>query len=380
MKFKIAAGFIIPFLIFMASCNSQLAISNSPVFLTISTFAVSSIATPALTLTPSATFLPAQETEVVIPTHVLVADQTHQAFMFTAAPATLEARNVKCKDGFVLEMGLDVIRVSNNQWTLFTCSPKPPSEESQWTPGAVDYGKRYTQIIKTDLTVIWTIQHKIFDYSIIDRPDALLIPYRWTTDGRFLYLFPRYYPGPSGGTDSSFLITRINDLYRINLDTGDFELVLRGEQYGAFALSPNDKLLVYSEHDRPHIIHVKDMEKGADVQVNLNEDIIVAGGFVWNPESTMVVATVGYGKQAGDLYGDLSGTAIFVLNPKDMQPQKVLAKDARVFIPYTCLDNSYWFAQNIVCLYSINDKLDSWNKIFTLNLKTGEVEYLRPFP
>jgi len=382
MKFKLIVSFVIFLLLFLIGCSPQPIVAQTltPTLKPIVTNSPKPTATTNSAVTPSPTFSPAEETKAAVDPKVAKAMQTQENFMFVAVPATLEARNVKCKDGFVLEQGLDVVRTSNDKWTLFTCSPIPQNINDRWTPGVVDYGKRYTQIIKTDLSKTWTIQHNTFDYSTINRPDALMTPYRWTADGKYLYLYPRSYPGGSGGTDSMSLETYINTLYRINLETGEFELVLRNDQYDALALSPDDQFLVYSENKKPDVIHVRNMENGNDLQVKLNEDIIVSGGFVWNSESTKVVVIIGYGKQAENSYDDLSGTAIFVLTPKNMHIQKVLAKDSRIFTPYKCSDNIYWLDKNTICLYSINQELDSWNKIFTFNIKTGTILYLRPFP
>lgn len=301
--------------------------------------------------------------------------------MFTEIPATLEARNVKCKDGFILEQGLDVIQASNDKWTLFTCSPQPQNQDKRWTPGVVDFGTRYTQIIKNDLSKTWTIQHSTFDYSIIDRPDALMIPYRWTADGKYLYLYPRYYPGGSGFPQSAFLNTHINSLYRINLETGKFTLFLKRDQFGAFALSPNDQLLAYSENDKPDVVHIWNIETDTDLQVKLNEKIVAAGAFIWNSESTKVIFFAGYGKQSDNWLDDLSATSIFVLSPQIMHVQKVLAKDSRLFEPSGCFNNDdVWLDENTICLYSTNYELDSWNKFFTFNIKSGSVVFLRAFP
>ena len=306
--------------------------------------------------------------------------QTQENYILVAAPATLEARNVKCKDGFVLELGLDVIRVSNDKWTLFTCSPKPKNKDNRWTPGIDDYGTRYTQITRTDLSQTWTIKHSTFDYSEINRPDALMSPFRWTANGKYLYLYPDSYPDKSGFPQSAALRTHISSLYRINLETGVFELVLRHDQFGAIALSPNDQFLAYSERDKPDLIHIRNMENGNDLEVKLNENIIAAGAFIWDLESTKVVFTIGYGKQGVDWQDDLSGTSVYVLTPQNMHAQKILAKDSRIFIPYECSENIYWLNEYTICLYSNNHQLDSQNKIFTFNIKTGSVELLRSFP
>jgi hypothetical protein len=300
-------------------------------------------------------------------------EQTQVYWVDTAVPATLEARNAKCKDGFYLELPLDVINNSNDSWTLITCSPKPQTEGDQWTPGVVDYGTRYTQIIKTDLSKTWTIQHNTFDYTFINRPDALMVPYRWTADGKYLYLYPRYYPGPDGFPFSAYLYTFIQDLYRINLETGDFEPVLRRDQFGALALSPDDQLLAYSEKDRPDRIHIKNMESGNDLQVKLNEGITASGAFVWNAESTKVVFTVGYAKQSDNWQDDLSGTAIYVLTPKTMHAQKVLAKDSRIFIPWFdgCV-KGYWVDMDTICLDAVGDEFVG-DSFFTLNIQSGHL-------
>lgn len=383
MKLKLIIYLVIFSFLLLVSCNSQYigvqtptlglkpTINNSP----------QSRATKNSTVTPSATLSPAQETKGAVVVTVGALEVTQLAYMFTSVPGTLAARNVNCKDGFVLELPLDILPDSNDQWTLFTCSPIARNAADQWTPGVVDFGTRYTQLTKNDLSQTWIIQHKTFDYSIINRPDALLVPYRWTTDGKYLFLFPESYPGASGFPLSAFLYTNINSLYRINLETGYFELVLRSDQFDALALSPDDRLLAYSERDKPNIIHIRNMASGDDLRVELHENIIASGAFIWNSDSTQVVFTVGYHKKSEDWQDDLSSTSIFVLTLQNKHVEKVLAKDPRIFVPYDCSDDhTVWLDKNTICLYSVNSELDSWNKFFAFNIKTGTVTFLRHFP
>ena len=299
----------------------------------------------------------------------------------TSTNATLEARNVKCKDGFVIEQYSDILIYSNDKWTLFTCSPISSNKSDEWTPGIVDYGTRYTQIIKNDLSKTWTIQHDTFDYSIIDRPDALMSPVRWTADGKYLYLHPLYYPGASGFPRSYFLYADTNNLYRINLETGEFNLFLKSDQYNDFAFSPDDKFLIYSDYEKPDMIHLRNLETNDDLQIDLNENIVAAGAFIWDAKSTEVVFFTGYSKQSDDWQDDLSGTAIFVLTLQNVHVQKVLTRDSRLFAPnYECSDNTYWLDKNTICIQSMSDESDIWNKIFTFNIQTGAVKFLRYFP
>jgi len=371
MKFKLIVGFTFSFLLLLTSCNSQPVVLQTPILTQKPTLANSPIPTATLTFTPSSTFSPAQITA----TADRARDIEDMQFRFTAAPATLEARNVKCKDGFVLEQPLEILRASNDIWTLFTCSPISKNND------IVDYGTRYTQVTKNDLSQTWVIEHNTFDYSIIDRQGALMVPFRWTTDNKYLYLQPRYYPGSSGGPMSTLLRDYKSDLYRINLKTGEFKLVLQKEEFDALALSPNDQFLLYSQWDKPDSIHIRNMEDAKDTQVKLNEEIIASGAFIWNSENTLVVFITAYGKDGANFSGyDISSTSVFTLTLKNMHPQKILSKDTRIFIVSDdCSNDSYWLDQNTICLDSNNHELDRGNDYFTINIRTGMVLYLRPF-
>jgi hypothetical protein len=364
MKFKSIVGSAILSFFLLASCNSQSSITQTPSPITKSTLTNSPDGTTTINFKPThyATLSPDDATEVY--------------FRFTAIPATIQARGAKCKEGFELEQGLYVLDASTDQWTLFTCSPVPAD---RWTPGVVDFGTRYTQIIKTDLSKTWTIQHNTFDYSIINRPDAFMGPYRWTADGKYLYLHPRYYPGSSGGPMSTLLRDYKSDLYRINLETGEFKLVLQKEKFDAISLSPNDQYLMYSQWDEPDVIHMMDTESGKDLQVKLNENLSASGNFVWNTESTFVIFIGGYEYKGHPSGEDVSSTSIFVLTLKNMLVQKILSEDSRAFVFSDCFNNNnYWLDEQTICLSPLNDE-ESGNNYFTINIKTGKVLFLRPF-
>lgn len=369
MKLKAIIGITIGLFLLLVNCVSLSSVTQPTVAVTKAIPADLHNATATINFipTPRATFNPTQALQA-----------TESYFRFTAVPATIEVRGAKCKDGFILERGLEVLDYSTEEWTLFTCSPITANQKDVSTHGVVDFGTRYTQVIKTDFSKTWTIKHSSFDYSIIDRPDALMAPFRWTADGKYLYLYPRYYPGRSGGPEYFFLHTLINDLFRINLETGEFELFLRKDEFGALAFSPNDQFLIYSEQNKPNVVHIINMETNENSRIEVQGDIVALGAFIWYPDNTSVIFFAGYGEQKDNL----SGTAIFVLTLSNMQVQKVLTKDARIFGPYyECSDNhDVWLDYDTICLDSFNRELDSWNKIFSFNIKTGVIEFLRPFP
>lgn len=380
MKTKVLIISICLFLLFLQSCYSQPIATHMQ--LPTNTNSQTFTPTKNYTFTPYPRLSSIDLTQTAFYPTFIAFNQTQEHYMFTSVPSTLEARNAKCEDGFAIELLLDVVRMSNDEWIVFTCSPIPTNKKDIWTPGVVDYGTRYTQIIKADLSKTWTIQHNEFDYSIIDRPDAFIAPYRWTADGKYLYFYPKYYPGLDGGNTTTIFHTFINDLYRINLQTGEFELVLQTKDFDALSISPNDQFLVYSQWDEPNIIYVRNLQNGDNAKVTLNEDIIASGHFTWSPDSESVVFVTPHGIRNLPTVDDTSSTSIFVLTLKNMRVQKILSEDTRIFaISDDCNKDKkgVWINQNTICLYTLNNEHEDWNSYFSINIKTGLISYIRPF-
>ena len=209
-----------------------------------------------------------------------------------------------------------------------------------------------------------------------------MTPYRWTADSKYLYLYPRYYPGSSGFPKSAHFHTLINSLYRINLKTGYFELVLPKDQFGVLEISPDDQYLVYSQFDEPDIIHVINLKSGNESQVDLNLEIVASGPFVWNPAGTRIVFAAAYGKESIDWQDNISASSIIVLTLKDMSTQTILYKDSRIFVPdfFSCGDG-YWVDSSTICLQPLSDEYQGWKNLFTINLQSGNVkEFSIPTP
>jgi hypothetical protein len=335
---------------------------------------------PMPTKVTTPTFSPKQATNIALEPTFIAYEKTQEYLRNTAYPATLEARNVHCKDGFVIERSIDILSNSNDQWTLFTCSPTPPKTNNNGTPEIVDYGTRYTEIIKTDLSVTWIIPHYSFDYSIINGPDSMMHPILWTRDGRYLYMYPGYvFAGGDGAPRSGFLYSYINSIYRINLVTGVFSSVLLRDQFGDFEFSPDEQSLVYSEQQNPAMIHVRNLETGYDRQVNLGEGIYAAGAFLWNSDGTKIVIFAGYEKKDHDWWDDLSATSIYILNPRDMNVRNILAKNPRIFTPFPCPNDfeSIWLNENSICLDSLSELYrDSLINLYSLNIDTGRLVFM----
>lgn len=299
--------------------------------------------------------------------------QTQDYHETVEVPATRAARGISCRNGFRIEREIDIQYNSNNQWTLYTCSPTTGNKFSDSETDDLDFGSRYTNVVKTDLTKTWTILHSSFDYSRINKSDAFIQSFRWTTDGKYVYLYPKNLFGPSGFKDSFFMGTLINDLYRLNLHTGDFEPVLSYRQYKDFEISPDDHWLIYSEIKQPGVLHIRDLNTGIEKLVTLNGKILAAGAFTWTRDSSSVVIFSGYEKTGGEWDEDLSATEISILDMRQLRVKQIIPKDERLLTPCFPYKSDSWYGPKSLCLYSISQDPVYENKYFSLEIDTGKI-------
>jgi hypothetical protein len=293
-------------------------------------------------------------------------------YMMTEIPATKDARHIFCKAGFEMEDAIEVLRQSSDQWTVFTCSPLVEDQNSIGTPILVDFGTRYTQINKNDGSKTWIIQHNTFDNSGINRYRAMLMPYRWTQDGRYVFLYPRGIPDPDCLSYLCYLYSvEIDDFYRFDLYTGEFELVLRREQFNSLGLSPDGKYLVYSEKEVPDRIHLINVNTWEDRVVELNVDATATGYFLWKTDNSEVIFVGGYTEEMDEGQKELSATDLYVLAVDTMQIRTIIKKDSRSFMPHFCDYPLIWVDQDTFCMTPRQDGMDG---IFTYNLNTGIID------
>ena len=276
----------------------------------------------------------------------------------------IEKRKVVCDNGYKLEAWSAILSMSNDNWTVYTCSPYNLA-----APSSIDYSSRYTKVVKTDLSQSWTISHKNFTWS--NRPDSLLATYRWSQDGKYLYLMPHIsgidgFPTSAYFRDESFL-------YRLDLADGNFETILNGAN--SFSVSPDDQLLISSQADKPATIHLANLNNGDIQQISLDFDneVTITGVFVWNTDSTKVVFASGYSNDNGDYFDDLSATSIFLLTIKDLRIQTLLHKDYRLLVPSLEFPRvGHWIDTNTISLTSLKQGNEFLNDI-SLNVHTGKI-------
>ena len=375
----ISKAIILPifFIILLASCNSfvypprtkptdvmETAIIEARTSF-IETQKAIPTATATITLTPTSrpTFTPTPNlaTSLAYPTN------------WVPALATLDNRAVRCDDGYELELPELIDYMSNDIWSIFTCSPKPKDFKTMWTPGVVDYSKRYTKILKTDFSQSWVIWHKDFLWS--NRPNAFLSARRWTQDGNFVYLVPAQSPSGDGFSPSDYFRDS-NELYRLNLNSGNFEIVLPYVRYGySYTLSPNGQYLAYSMPDEKKVVHIKDMSNNDEQQIVLKGDYALTGAFAWSVDNAkLLFASAVNGWKDGN-----AGISIFMLTINNLHLQPILLNDRRLLIPFPQWkdgehkDITYWADKNLLYVWSLDNMSVEYFSELALDVQSGNI-------
>lgn len=317
--------------------------------------------TPSFTQTNQATISPTFDSR-------WATAESYLATNWAPVYATLDNRGVKCDEGYHLEVPEIIDRDSNESWSIFTCSPIPKDIKTIFTPGAVDYSTRYTKILKTDFSKEWIITHEDFTWS--DRPNAFLISHTWSQDGNYVYMIPA--TSPSGGGYSPYMFfLESKVLYRLNLQTGNFETILPYYEYKGypFALSPNGQYLAYAILHEKNIIHIRDFINETEAEIKIEGNYVLTGAFEWKPDSQKLIF-------ASALEGwdeNLAGTSIFLLNLLDMQLKNIIYNDFRLLVPDSFLG---WEDDNTIYLTSLNENTEYFLEGITLNIRSGNITIL----
>lgn len=283
----------------------------------------------------------------------------------------LQSRNVGCPFGYSVEMATSVKNDSNDQWTVYTCSPHPNEQMVGSTTEPVDYSKRFTQVLNNTGSPQWTIPLGGLDWS--NRPNVKLETYRWSRDGKYLFFVPYLFEkgGCGGGWKILFLDTGY--LYRLNLITGQFESLLpNAKAFFSYSISPDDHFLAYVNADDPKIVHLRDLNSGTENKIILDDDYVDTGIFVWSPDSSKLFF-------AGGLSGwedGKSGMSIFRVTIKTMYLQALLVNDSRLLVPYSRWSDttsSNWTNDYLLNVTSLNGNSEFYNRDLCIDIRTGKV-------
>ncbi len=279
---------------------------------------------------------------------------------WTQLASTGLSRGIVCEDGYFLEYELDQYQWSGpGPWSVYTC-----------TPEGLDYQRRYTTVKNVDLSLAWTISHSGFEWS--NRPGALLWPYRWTDDGRYVYLLPVTIPGGSGFNAEGFFVN-VRALFRLDLTNGNFTSILPVTQgWYACSLSPNDRYLAYTEPSERTVVHIRDMGVDEIARVELGGEYELVGAYAWNGESTRVV----FAAAAAGWLERGSGVSLFILTVDDPIPAVLSARDPRLLVPLPSCSSEVdgcWVDEDTIRLRSIRYPSEEYWIEWAMHVTSGTI-------
>jgi len=161
------------------------------------------------------------------------------------------------------------------------------SPNDQWKAVFCSYD--IIEIVRNDESKNWELSS-----------DTLINPYteyfasvsHWSNDGNYVYV--SFDPHTDGFWEP---FHQGVVLYRLNLETGQISEVLPlGKSdwiFYSFAFSPNDRRLAYIVTDKsPVTLNIRDMQTGDEQSFEFEPKYNTGGGFIWSPDSQMLVFSI----------------------------------------------------------------------------------------
>ena len=220
------------------------------------------------------------------------------------------------------------------------------------------------EILKSDGTLLWTFS---YDNKFgVSEPGAH--PFHWSKDGKFIYI--TCYHGPHDSSNK-FRGSHFKDgdcVFRFDVDAGEVTEIIPDMYpgYYAFAISPDDKQLVYANQNETSV-KIKLLDLGTleeNVLFTADETILEAGSFGWSPNSDRLIFSTLDTKDAN---------SIFMLDLRSLEIQPIVNNFDR------WLDLEFWDGQERVYYR------DTYGVLVELNLVSRTfgsltVPTLTPFP
>jgi hypothetical protein len=343
MKKYIVTSAIFVGVFFLVSCFSQenTSIPNSPI----------ALSTSSATVTPTQTLHPSLATNIA-----------YFATLDASINGTITARGVACPQLYQLQYSRIIIRNSNSNWTVFTCALGKANLTQEQESFLFD-----TFVKSIDEKQTWIISHE--DAIWFNTKSVQLEPYKWTPDGKYLYLMPVLGSGGSGFYAPGYFWDNYG-LYRLNLITGEIETILPYLEKGySFSLSPSNEYLAYSKIESVPI-HIKSMINNEEELITLNDDYVLTGAFAWSRDnSSLLFASAINGWEDGD-----GGISIYKVRIKDLRLENILLNDKRLLIPFPEYEtNNYWSSENLLYVKSLNYLSYEYFSELALDVQSGNV-------
>ena len=262
--------------------------------------------------------------------------------MFSTRQADIEATrsffSSFCSEGFTLD---STVYDKIQNWEILHCNSL--SDHGRIVKFIEDKGKKVLTVSLDDKNI----------FSLKDNFYISLEAERISKNSS-LYLFPSYHPiGSSIDGWYPYIPFRYRTgFYRLDLQTGDFGAILNPNSFSgsdySYALSPNEKYLIFSNRQEKNVFYLRDMITSIDKEFQLDIDIENIGDFVWTPDGANVVFVAGYKGWADNK----AGTSLYIFNLQTSQINVLLDKDQQQRMPYPYESKEYWLRENILNLVS----------------------------
>lgn len=164
------------------------------------------------------------------------------------------------------------------------------------------------QVIRKDNSVMWAV-----NYSQIFESENLygsVFPIHWSINDNFLY-FSQYSCCADNDT-----MTNGNMLFRLDLKTGDWKMIMGG-YFNHYSFSPTERRLLYIINDqaatgKPLVIHIRDLNSGMEKEFTFPE-FEQAGNVSWNEDGTRLAITA----KTGNIFEDNQLFSLIEINLLD---------------------------------------------------------------
>ena len=221
-----------------------------------------------------------------------------------------------CGEGFHVLGGLDnMIEFSTDeQWILANCE-------------ATTGESKYARVFRVDGVTSWAIKFDNFPWVNQDDPLSRLFSFYWTNDGKYVYLRP---DSCCSSADGHEVFVTDYSLYLLNLKTGEFSIVISGENNElspfSVSISPDEKYLVYVDlDDKPNILNISNLETREEKAIKLDGQYSDVGAFVWTLDNSRLIFAA--------VFDEWKSSSLYSLEMSSLTLNTIIDNDARLLFP-----------------------------------------------
>jgi hypothetical protein len=277
---------------------------NNPEILIPPTFTKENIATVANQTVETPTITLPSPTGTIEPT---------LAYWATAQAATFHAQSIQMA---ATQQAIFAMATQHTQMCGYQLGGVSTSPDGNWIATDCRFDGDFFRVFQTHGNQVWDIPYSVvmkYYPEFIGSVHAL----HWSPDGKTLY-----FTSSSCCADTD-VITNGDTLYRFNLQTGDWDLVIDGV-FSYYSFSPDSESLLYilnTKADKNNAVRLHLLELRAG-----NVDLINVDGFeqagwaVWKQDGQKI----GLIAQTGSLYSDDRKIALIVVDLQKLKSQTVI--------------------------------------------------------